>query len=58
MSGMSSRTICHGVTDGQVARAGDVSVTYVAYYHDLEVMSSNPSRVDLGVSGTSVLSRT
>ena len=28
------------------------------YCHDLEVMSSNPSRVELGVHGTSVLSRT
>ena len=26
--------------------------------HDLEVMSSNPGRVELGVRGTSVLSRT
>ena len=28
------------------------------YSHDLEVMSSNPGRVELGVLGTSVLSRT
>ena len=28
------------------------------YCHDLEVMSSNPGRVELGVLGTSVLSRT
>ena len=28
------------------------------YCHDLEVMSSNPSRVELGVRSTSVLSRT
>ena len=28
------------------------------YCHDLEVMSSSPNRVELGVRGTSVLSRT
>ena len=28
------------------------------YCHDLEVMSSNPGRVELGVLGISVLSRT
>ena len=28
------------------------------YYHDLEVVSSNPGRVELRVHGTSVLSRT
>ena len=28
------------------------------YYHDPEVMSSNLSQVELGVLGTSVLSRT
>ena len=28
------------------------------YCHDLEVMSSNPSRVELGVHSTSVLSHT
>ena len=28
------------------------------YCHDIEVMSSNSSRVELGVCGTSVLSRT
>ena len=39
-------------TDGQVVRAG-VSVTEM-YCHDLEVMSSNPSRVELGVHSTSV----
>ena len=28
------------------------------YCHDLEVMSSSPDQVELGVRGTSVLSRT
>ena len=28
------------------------------YCHDLEIMSSNPGGVELGVLGTSVLSRT
>ena len=28
------------------------------YCHDLEVMSSNPGQVELGVRGTSLLSRT
>ena len=28
------------------------------YCHDMEVMSSNPDQVELGVLGTSVLSRT
>ena len=28
------------------------------YYHELEVMSSNPGRVELVVRGTSVLNRT
>ena len=28
------------------------------YCHDLEVMSSNPGRVELGMRSTSVLSRT
>ena len=40
------------ITDGQVVRAGKM------YCHDLEVMSSNPSRVKLGVFSTSVQSRT
>ena len=37
-------------------RAG-VSV-HEMYCHDLEVMSSNPARVELGVRSTYVLSRT
>ena len=28
------------------------------WFHDLEVMSSSPDRAELGVRGTSVLSRT
>ena len=35
-----------------------VSQLHEMYCHDLEVMSSNSSRVELGVLGTSVLSRT
>ena len=45
------------VIDGGVVRAG-VSVTWNVYCHYLEVMSSNPDRVELGVHSTSVLSRT
>ena len=41
------------VTDGQVVRTG-VSVTQM-HCHDMEVMSSNPCWVELGVLGTSVL---
>ena len=35
-----------------------VSQSHGMYCHDLEVMSSNPDRVELGVRRTSVLSRT
>ena len=35
-----------------------VSQWHERYCHDLEVMSSNPSRVERGVRSTSVLSRT
>ena len=34
------------------------SQSHGMYCHDLEVMSSNPSQVELGVRSTSVLSRT
>ena len=43
------------VTDGLVVTAG---VCHDLYCHDLEVMSSNPGQVELGVRGTSVLSGT
>ena len=35
-----------------------VSQEHEMYCHDLEVMSSNPGQDELGVHGTSVLSRT
>ena len=35
-----------------------MSQRHEMYCHDLEVMSSNPSQVELGVCRTSVLSRT
>ena len=44
------------VTGGRVVRAG-ISVTWM-YCHDLEVVSLNPSWVELGGCSTSVLSRT
>ena len=36
----------------------EASQWHEVYCHDLEVMSSNPSRVELGVRSTSVPSRT
>ena len=44
------------VTDGWVV--GQASQWQEMYCHDLEVMSLNPSRVELGVLGTSTLSHT
>ena len=35
-----------------------IASMYLQVWHDLEVMSSNPGRVELGVLDTSVLSRT
>ena len=55
------------VTDGLVVRAGvshavilmHYYLVYLVYYYlDLEVMSSSPNHAELGVRGTSVLSRT
>ena len=49
--------IYRNVIDGRVVGAG-VSVTCEMYGHDQEVMSLNPSWIDLGVSSTAVLSST
>ena len=46
------------VTDGLVVILERASQWHELYCYDLEVMSSNPGRVELGVRGTSVLSRT
>ena len=46
-------------TDGQCAvKVRDGNIIHGMYCHDLEIMSSNPGRVELGVPSTSAQSRT
>ena len=49
-----------GISHYQWFRKGNIRTSqwHEVYCHDLEVMSSNPGWVELGVLGTSVLSRT
>ena len=57
-SNLASRRHFPQSLEGQGAWYYQKSQRHEMYYHDLEVMSSKPGRVELGVRGTSVLSRT